>query len=89
MVTPFIEGTGEVDVKTLIKMTEWQIAHGISGLVPVGTTGESPTLTKEEKKLVIKTVIDTVAKRVPVIAGKIYYCMCIPHLYLRTYDFNC
>lgn len=69
MVTPFIEDTLEVDVKTLAEMTNWQIDQGVDGLVPVGTTGESPTLTLEEKKLVIKTVIEAAAGRVPVIAG--------------------
>jgi 4-hydroxy-tetrahydrodipicolinate synthase len=48
---------------------EWQIAEGSHGLVPVGTTGESPTLTHEEHERVIEIVVETAAKRVPVIAG--------------------
>ena len=69
MVTPFKADTLEVDVEQLKKTTEWQIEQGIDCLVPVGTTGESPTLTKDEKKLVIQTVLETAAGRVPVIAG--------------------
>ncbi|MCL4105143.1 UNVERIFIED_CONTAM: hypothetical protein GTU68_018850 [Idotea baltica] len=60
---------GELDLDTLKKLVEWQIEQGSKGIVPVGTTGESPTLTHEEHELVVETVVKTVAGRVPVIAG--------------------
>ncbi len=68
IVTPFLP-TGEVDVEALKKLVEFQIKSGISGIVPCGSTGEAATLSDEEKGLVIKTVVDQVKKRVPVIAG--------------------
>jgi 4-hydroxy-tetrahydrodipicolinate synthase len=67
LVTPFRDG--RVDEPALRKLVEWQIAEGSHGLVPVGTTGESPTLTHEEHERVIEIVVETAAKRVPVIAG--------------------
>ena len=67
MVTPFRGGA--VDLATVESFTEWQVAEGIGGLVPCGTTGESPTVTADEAKEIIATVIRVVNKRVPVIAG--------------------
>ncbi|NDU99456.1 4-hydroxy-tetrahydrodipicolinate synthase [Pseudoroseicyclus tamaricis] len=67
MVTPF-KG-GEVDVKSLRALVDWLIAEGSTGLVPVGTTGESPTLTHDEHDLAVKVVVEQAAGRVPVIAG--------------------
>ncbi len=67
LVTPF--ANGKVDEKSLVKLVNWHIEQGSTGLVPVGTTGESPTLTHEEDQLVIKIVVETAAGRVPVIAG--------------------
>lgn len=67
LVTPFRDG--RVDLATLEKLVERQIAGGINGLVPCGTTGESPTLTHEEAEQVIACVVKTARKRVPVIAG--------------------
>lgn len=67
LVTPFKNESVSFD--ELRKLTEFQIKSGIHGLVPVGTTGESPTLSNEEHLDVIRAVIDTAAKRVPVIAG--------------------
>ena len=67
LVTPFQDGA--VDLDTLKKLVEWHIDQGSHGLVPVGTTGESPTLTHEEHELVIDTVVKTAAGRIPVIAG--------------------
>ena len=67
MVTPFREG--DVDWSGLDTFTEWQIEEGVQGLVPVGTTGESPTLNHEEHLQVVKRVVDKAAGRVPVIAG--------------------
>lgn len=67
LVTPF--KNGELDLDTLKKLVEWQIEEGSTGLVPVGTTGESPTLTHEEHETVIEAVVKFAAGRVPVIAG--------------------
>ena len=67
IVTPFRNGA--IDEDALRALVEDQIANGIDGLVPVGTTGESPTLTFEEHIRVIQIVVQAVAKRVPVIAG--------------------
>jgi 4-hydroxy-tetrahydrodipicolinate synthase len=67
LITPF--KNGEVNAKAFQRLVEWQIDQGTHGLVPVGTTGESPTLTHEEHKQVIELCIEAAAKRVPVIAG--------------------
>ena len=67
LVTPFRDGS--VDFKALKELVDWQIAEGSHGLVPVGTTGESPTLTHEEHEQVIEAVVKAAAGRVPVIAG--------------------
>ncbi len=67
LVTPFRNGA--VDETALRGLVNEQIAAGIDGLVPVGTTGESPTLTNEEHLRVIKIVFEETRKRVPVIAG--------------------
>ena len=67
LITPF--KNGEVDAKTFQRLVEWQIDQGTHGLVPVGTTGESPTLNHEEHKRVIELCIEAAAGRVPVIAG--------------------
>jgi 4-hydroxy-tetrahydrodipicolinate synthase len=67
LVTPFRDGA--VDFDALKSLVEWQIAEGSHGLVPVGTTGESPTLTHDEHEKVIEDVVTAAAGRVPVIAG--------------------
>ncbi|SFP34168.1 4-hydroxy-tetrahydrodipicolinate synthase [Tranquillimonas alkanivorans] len=67
LVTPFKDGA--VDFDTLKKLVEWHIEQGSHGLVPVGTTGESPTLTHTEHEQVIEAVVEAAAGRVPVIAG--------------------
>ncbi|WP_299599937.1 4-hydroxy-tetrahydrodipicolinate synthase [uncultured Tateyamaria sp.] len=67
LVTPFRNGA--LDLETLKKLVEWHIGEGSHGLVPVGTTGESPTLSHEEHETVIETVVTAAAGRVPVIAG--------------------
>ncbi len=67
LVTPFKDGA--VDLDALKSLVAWHIAQGSHGLVPVGTTGESPTLSHEEHDLVVATVVNTAAGRVPVIAG--------------------
>ncbi|MBP9951062.1 MAG: 4-hydroxy-tetrahydrodipicolinate synthase [Cypionkella sp.] len=67
LVTPF--KNGELDLVTLKNLIEWHIDQGSTGLVPVGTTGESPTLSHAEHQKVIEVVVETTAGRVPVIAG--------------------
>lgn len=67
MVTPF--RGGEVDLAAVEAFAAWQVAEGIGGLVPCGTTGESPTVTAAEAKEIIAAVIRVVGGRVPVIAG--------------------
>ena len=68
LVTPF-NAKGKVDEKAFRELVEWQIAEGSNGLVPVGTTGESPTLTHEEHNRVVELCIKAAKGRVPVIAG--------------------
>ena len=68
LVTPFAED-GSVDEQALRDLVDFQIEKGISGLVPVGTTGESPTLDHQEHDRVIEIVIEQCKGRVPVIAG--------------------
>ncbi len=67
LVTPFQDGA--LDLDTLKKLVDWQIEQGSSGLVPVGTTGESPTLTHGEHDKVVEEVVKAVAGRIKVIAG--------------------
>jgi len=67
LVTPFKNGS--LDESGFREMIEWQIAEGTSGLVPVGTTGESPTLSHKEHNHVVEWCIDQSRGRVPVIAG--------------------
>ncbi|MBB6466835.1 4-hydroxy-tetrahydrodipicolinate synthase [Aminobacter lissarensis] len=68
LVTPF-EKNGRLDEKAFRELVEWQIAEGTTGLVPVGTTGESPTLTHDEHRHVVKMCVEVARGRVPVIAG--------------------
>lgn len=67
LVTPFRDGA--VDWPALEALIDWQIAEGSHGLVPVGTTGESPTLSHDEHEQVVEFVVRQAAGRVPVIAG--------------------
>jgi 4-hydroxy-tetrahydrodipicolinate synthase len=67
LITPFSDG--KVDADAFQKLVEWQIDQGTHGLVPCGTTGESPTLTHDEHKHVVELCIEAAAGRVPVIAG--------------------
>ena len=67
LVTPF--RNGEVDVEALEGMVEFQIQNGIHGLVPCGTTGETPAMSESEDRLVIETVVRVANGRLPVIAG--------------------
>jgi 4-hydroxy-tetrahydrodipicolinate synthase len=68
LVTPFNKD-GSVDEKALRDFVEFQIENGIHGLVPMGTTGESPTVSHEEHHKIVEIVIDQTGGRVPVIAG--------------------
>lgn len=68
LVTPLREDGG-IDWPALERLVEWHIAEGSDGLVPVGTTGESPTLTHDEHQAVVEAVVRQVAGRIPVIAG--------------------
>jgi 4-hydroxy-tetrahydrodipicolinate synthase len=67
IVTPFQEG--EIDFQTLDELIDFQLAGGIDAIVPVGTTGECPTLSPDEHKQVIERVVKAVGGQVPVIAG--------------------
>ncbi len=67
LVTPF--RNGDVDLDALRALVEWHVEEGSHGLVPVGTTGESPTLSHEEHELVIEEVVKAADGRIPVIAG--------------------
>ena len=67
LITPMKNGS--IDEAAFRKLIEWQIREGSHGVVPVGTTGESPTLTPEEHKRVVEIAVETAAGRVPVIAG--------------------
>lgn len=67
LVTPFKNGA--LDEKAFRDIVEWQIVEGTNGLVPVGTTGESPTLSHDEHKQVVEWCVDQAGGRVPVIAG--------------------
>jgi 4-hydroxy-tetrahydrodipicolinate synthase len=67
LVTPFKNGA--VDEKAFRDLVEWQITEGTNGLVPVGTTGESPTLTHDEHNKVVEWCVDQARGRVPVVAG--------------------
>lgn len=68
LVTPFTDA-GLVDEASFASHVDWQIREGSSGLVPVGTTGESPTLSHDEHKRVVEICIEAAARRVPVMAG--------------------
>lgn len=67
LVTPFANGA--VDEAAVQRLVEWQIAEGSHGLVPCGTTGESPTLSHKEHKRVIELTVEAAKRRIPVIAG--------------------
>ncbi len=67
LVTPF--KNGEVDYTKLRELVDWHLDQGTDGIVPCGTTGESPTLSHQEHQEVIKAIVEHVAGRVPVVAG--------------------
>lgn len=67
LITPFANGA--LDEKAFSHLVDWQINEGTHGLVPVGTTGESPSVSHEEHRRVIQLCVEVAAKRVPIIAG--------------------
>src|SRR3954466_821676 len=67
LVTPFRDG--EIDEEAFVRLAERQIAGGVHGLVPVGTTGETSTLSHDEHRRVVELCVKTAAGRVPVVAG--------------------
>lgn len=68
IVTPFT-AAGELDLTAFEKIAKFQLEQGIHGLVPCGTTGEAPTLSTEEKTILVKKCVELACKKVPVIAG--------------------
>lgn len=68
LITP-MNDDGSLDFPALGRFLDWQVTEGSSGVVPVGTTGESPTLTHDEHARVVEYTVQVVAGRVPVIAG--------------------
>ena len=69
LITPFTPDGKKVDLPALARLVDWQIAEGIHGLIPLGSTGEFLSLSDEEKTTVAETVIRTAAGRVPVLIG--------------------
>ncbi len=68
LVTP-MRADGSLDEAAFARLIDWQISQGTQGIIPVGTTGESPTLTHEEHKRVVELAVAQAAKRIPVMAG--------------------
>lgn len=69
LVTPFTEDGTRIDVGALRKLVSWQIEQGIHGLIPLGSTGEFLSMTRDERTLVIETVVSEARGRVPVLIG--------------------
>lgn len=69
LITPFEKKSLEIDEEKLRELVDWQIASGTDGIVAVGTTGESATLSKTEHRRVLEIVINEAKRRVPIIAG--------------------
>ena len=68
LITP-MSATGELDEDAFARFVEWQIQEGTKGIIPVGTTGESPTLSHDEHKRVVEIAVKVSAGRIPVMAG--------------------
>lgn len=68
LITPMLED-GKVDYPTLRKLIDWHVTEGTDGLVIVGTSGESPTVTVEEHREILRVSVEQAAKRIPIIAG--------------------
>jgi len=69
MVTPFTEGGDSIDVPSLKRFVDWQIAEGVPGLVPLGSTGEFLSVNGDERAEVVETVVNQSAGRIPVVIG--------------------
>ena len=69
MVTPFSEDGSKVDYSTLRRFVDWQISNGVPGLIPLGSTGEFLSITDEERREIVTTIIQQVDGRVPVLVG--------------------
>jgi 4-hydroxy-tetrahydrodipicolinate synthase len=69
LVTPFTEGGGAVDIPALERLVEFQVAEGIRGLIPLGSTGEFLSVSREERTAIVETVVRTARGRVPVLIG--------------------
>ena len=69
MVTPFSEDGSKVDYSTLRRFVDWQIANGVPGLIPLGSTGEFLSVADEERREIVTTIIQQVDGRVPVLVG--------------------
>ena len=72
IVTP-MNDDGSLDIAGLKRLIDWHVAEGTDGIVIVGTTGESPTVDHDEHRLLIRTTVEQVARRVPVIAASSRY----------------
>src|SRR3954454_15679753 len=68
LITP-MRADGSLDEKAFSEFVDWQISEGTEGLIPVATTGESPTLSHDEHKRIVEICVETTRGRVPVIAG--------------------
>ncbi|MGG5808646.1 dihydrodipicolinate synthase family protein [Falsiroseomonas sp. CW058] len=69
LVTPFTEGGDAVDLKALERLVEFQVAEGIRGLIPLGSTGEFLSVSREERTAIVETVVKAARGRVPVLVG--------------------
>ncbi len=69
LVTPFTADGSTVDLAALARLVEFQIAEGIHGLIPLGSTGEFLSITPDERRAVVETVVKAAAGRVPVLIG--------------------
>jgi len=69
MVTPFSDDGSKVDYSTLRRFVDWQISNGVPGLIPLGSTGEFLSITDEERREIVTTIIQQVDGRVPVLVG--------------------
>ncbi len=69
LVTPFKNGGEKIDETSFAEMVEWHVEQGTHGLVPCGTTGESPTISESEQKRLIEIAVEASAGRIPVMAG--------------------
>lgn len=67
LITPFRDGS--VDFDAISRLVDWHVAEGSAGIVAVGTTGESPTLSHDEHRAVVEAIVSSAAGRIPVIAG--------------------